>query len=71
MMYVEIKEPSGFTPYFDGLLRQVSSIEAGKDVPELTRLNIAMQNWQEREFGDVYPKKPTTWKENERVLRGR
>lgn len=69
MMYVESKEESGFTPYFDELLKQVSRIENGKDVPESTRLNIAIQKWQQVEFGDVYPIDPDWEKQVENFRR--
>ena len=57
MMYVERKVETGYTPYFENFLNRVPRIdEKGSGLAESTRRNMAMQEWQQREFGDVYPK---------------
>jgi hypothetical protein len=45
----------GYTKEFQAILNRVPRVEDGRDIPESTRRNIAIQEWQQREFGDVYP----------------
>lgn len=46
----------GYTAQFKDHLNRVPRVDAnGRDISPSTRRNIALQEWQHKTFGDVYP----------------